>query len=92
MESSVSFQVSVNALHDLTESMRIVSRSLLSLGLLGTVTSTIYCGMVVAAAVRFGRRRRREQSQVASFLPPVSMLKPLHGTEPGMERNLETFF
>ncbi len=92
MESSVSFQVSVNALHDLTESMRIISRSLLSLGLLGTVTSTIYCGMVVAAAVRFGRRRRREQSQVASFLPPVSMLKPLHGTEPGMERNLETFF
>lgn len=72
--------------------MRIVSRSLLSLGLLGTVTSTIYCGMVVAAAVRFGRRRRREQSQAASFLPPVSMLKPLHGTEPGMERNLETFF
>ena len=72
--------------------MRIVSRSLLSLGLLGTVTSTIYCGMVVFAAVRFGRRRRREQGQSATFLPPVSMLKPLHGTEPGMERNLETFF
>ena len=72
--------------------MRIVSRSLFSLGLLGTVTSTIYCGMVVAAALRFGRRRRREQSQTARFLPPVSLLKPLHGTEPGMERNLETFF
>ncbi len=72
--------------------MRIVSRSLFSLGLLGTVTSTIYCGMVVAAALRFGRRRRREQSQAARFLPPVSLLKPLHGTEPGMERNLETFF
>ncbi len=72
--------------------MRIVSRSLFSLALLGTFTSTIYCGMVVTAAVRFGRRRRREGSAPATFLPPVSMLKPLHGTEPGMERNLESFF
>ena len=58
----------------------------------GSVTSTIYCLMVVAAAVRFGRRKRREQRSPADFLPPVSVLKPLHGTEPGMERNLESFF
>lgn len=48
--------------------------------------------MVVAAALRFGLRRRREKRAGADFLPAVSMLKPLHGTEPGMERNLETFF
>ncbi len=60
--------------------------------LCGTVTSTIYCGMVLAAAVRFGLRRRREGREGAEFLPPLSVLKPLHGTEPGMERNLETFF
>jgi len=58
----------------------------------GTVTSTIYCLMVVAASVRFWMRKRREDRATATFLPPVSMLKPLHGTEPGMERNLETFF
>ncbi len=69
-----------------------MSRALFSLAFLGTVTSTVYCGMVVAAAVRFGLRRRREQREAATFLPPVSVLKPLHGTEPGMERNLETFF
>ncbi len=59
---------------------------------LGTVTSTIYCGMVVVAAVRFGLRKRREAAQPADFLPPLSVLKPLHGTEPGMEANLRTFF
>ena len=72
--------------------MPVFQRTLLSFALLGTVTSTIYCGMVAAAALRFGRRRRREQSAPADYLPSVSMLKPLHGTEPGMERNLETFF
>ena len=61
-------------------------------GAVGTVTSTIYCGMVAVAAVLFGLRRRMEQAQPAEFLPPVSVLKPLHGTEQGMERNLETFF
>jgi ceramide glucosyltransferase len=58
----------------------------------GTVCSTIYCLMVMAAAVRFGLRKRREDRALTTFLPPVSVLKPLHGTEPGMERNLESFF
>ena len=72
--------------------MPVFRRTLFSLALLGTVTSTVYCGMVVVAATRFGLRRRREQREPATYLPPVSLLKPLHGTEPGMERNLETFF
>lgn len=68
------------------------SRVLFWTAVLGSVTSTVYCGMVVVAGVRFGLRKRREDREPATFLPPVSMLKPLHGTEPGMERNLETFF
>lgn len=60
--------------------------------LVGSVTSSIYCGMVMAAALRFGLRKRRDDRAVADFTPPLSVLKPLHGTEPGMERNLETFF
>ena len=72
--------------------MGLVLQILLYAALAGTVTSTIYCGMVLAAALRFGLRRRREQRAEISFFPPVSMLKPLHGTEPGMERNLASFF
>jgi ceramide glucosyltransferase len=58
----------------------------------GSVTSSIYCGMVLAAAARFGLRKRREQNAATNFLPAVSMLKPLHGTETGMERNIASFF
>jgi ceramide glucosyltransferase len=72
--------------------MRVLVRSVFWVAAVGSVTSSIYCGMVLAAAVRFGRRKRREQRAPADFLPPLSVLKPLHGTEPGMERNLETFF
>jgi ceramide glucosyltransferase len=72
--------------------MILLLRILFWVALGGTVTSTIYCLMVIAAAVRFGRRKRREDRAAATFLPPLSVLKPLHGIEPGMERNLETFF
>jgi ceramide glucosyltransferase len=58
----------------------------------GTATSTIYCGMVLVGALRFGRRRRREARESAGPLPPVSVLKPLHGAEPGLEENLRSFF
>lgn len=72
--------------------MSLLLHILFWVALVGSVTSTIYCLMVMAAAVRFGLRKRREESAEATFLPPLSVLKPLHGTEPGMERNLETFF
>ncbi len=60
----------------------------------GTVTSAIYCGMVLVGALRFALRKRREERTpvCGDFLPPVSVLKPLHGTEPDLEENLERFF
>ena len=58
----------------------------------GTVTSTIYCGMVLVGAVRFARRKRREERTPADYLPPVSVLKPLHGVEPDLEENLKHIF
>jgi ceramide glucosyltransferase len=39
-----------------------------------------------------GAAARRRAQQPAKFTPPVSLLKPLHGTEPGLEAHLESFF
>jgi ceramide glucosyltransferase len=66
-------------------------RILFWVAVVGTATSTIYLLMVVVAAARFWRRRLRDD-RVGDFLPPLSVLKPLHGTEPDLERNLESFF
>jgi ceramide glucosyltransferase len=72
--------------------MKVLLHILFWAAAVGSVTSTIYCLMVLAAAARFGMVKRREQNEPLDYLPPVSVLKPLHGTEEGMERNLETFF
>ncbi len=74
--------------------MNLLVQLLFWIAAVGSLTSTIYCMMVIVAAIRFGLRRRREDraASVSSFLPPVSVLKPLHGTEEGLQRNLETFF
>ncbi len=45
--------------------------------------------MVFLAALRFRRYRMASTTQ---FMPPVSILKPLHGDEPALEENLRGFF
>lgn len=68
---------------------------LLIVGLFGLLTSTIFLGMVVAGALRFRREGLRQDAEISSrpeFLPPVSLFKPLHGREAGLEANLRTFF
>ncbi len=72
--------------------MRFLVQLLFWVAAVGSVTSSIYCLMVMAAAARFWLRKRREESAPADFLPAVSMLKPLHGTEEGMEQNIASFF
>jgi ceramide glucosyltransferase len=72
--------------------MSLLVQVLFWVAMCGTVTSSIYCLMVIAAAVRFGLRKRLEDRAAATFLPALSVLKPLHGMEPGLERNIESFF
>ncbi len=72
--------------------MKVLLQVIFWVAMVGSATSTIYCVMVLVAAARFGLRKRREQSAAADFLPAVSMLKPLHGDEGGLKRNIESFF
>src|ERR1700735_1829091 len=63
---------------------------LLVVSVIGILTSTVYALLVVAGAVRLAARR--EKLLPAPFTPPVSLLKPLHGSEPDLESHLQSFF
>jgi ceramide glucosyltransferase len=69
--------------------------AMLALGGFGLLTSTVFLGMVLIGAMRFRREARRQDAALASqpkFLPAVSLLKPLHGLEAGLEGNLRGFY
>ncbi|HEY7099245.1 MAG TPA: bacteriohopanetetrol glucosamine biosynthesis glycosyltransferase HpnI [Terriglobales bacterium] len=72
-----------------------VWRLLLTIALLGTLTSTVFLFMVMVAAVRYRVRssveRRAADGVADESLPKVTVLKPVHGMEPLLEQNLESF-
>ena len=68
---------------------------LLLIGLFGLFTSSIYLGMVLVGAWRFRRAAAVEEARLdrgPQFLPAISLFKPLHGDEVGLEANLRGFF
>jgi ceramide glucosyltransferase len=68
---------------------------LLVLAVFGLFTSTVFTGMVLAGLPSYLRERRTALEKLASgveFTPPLSLLKPVHGAEDGLEGYLETFF
>ena len=61
----------------------------------GLITSSVFAGMVLWAVPGYLRERRAALTAVAvrpGFTPPLTLLKPLHGAEPGLEAHLATFF
>jgi ceramide glucosyltransferase len=65
------------------------------LGVIGLVTSTGFACIVLWAVPGFLRERRLALAQMQErpgFTPPLTLLKPLHGAEPGLEAHLATFF
>jgi ceramide glucosyltransferase len=66
----------------------------LGIAVIGTLSSSVFVGLVVAGVLRF---RAEVQKQLSSIpddaqLPPVSVLKPVHGLEAQLEKNIESFF
>jgi ceramide glucosyltransferase len=61
---------------------------------IGTLSSTIFLGLVVAGVLRFRAEARRQLQSIPdnAHLPPVSILKPVHGLEARLRENIESFF
>lgn len=63
---------------------------------IGTLSSTTVLALALAGVLRFHRISREQQQFEATLsdaqLPFVSLLKSLHGVEPQLEENLESFF
>lgn len=66
----------------------------LGLAVVGTVSSAIFLGLVLLAAAKFRREAARTLAGRLddARLPPVSVLKPVHGLEARLKENVESFF
>jgi ceramide glucosyltransferase len=72
-----------------------MSYVLFALAVFGLITSTVFAGMVLWAVPGYLRERRRALAELVTrpgFTPQLTLLKPLHGAEPGLEAHLATFF
>ena len=63
---------------------------LLWLAAVGVVTCTGFLSLLVVASFRF--RRRKVPNISADSFPPVTLLKPLCGSEPNLRANIASFF
>lgn len=63
---------------------------------IGTLSSAVFLGMALVAAVRYRKIAMQAKAEAlavpAEALPPVAILKPIHGMEEQLEKNLESFF
>jgi len=68
---------------------------LLAIALIGTAASSVVLVLSILGAVKFRRSAERDRKPYAEWadkLPPVSVLKPVHGNEARLKENIESFF
>ncbi len=73
----------------------IIAYIILAVAIVGTISSTIVLVLSVLGAVKFrqsAQRDRRTYERWSADLPPVSVLKPVHGNEARLKQNIESFF
>jgi ceramide glucosyltransferase len=66
----------------------------LAVAVAGTLSSAIFLGLALVGVIRFHADARRQLRSIPddAHLPPVSILKPVHGLEAQLEKNIESFF
>jgi ceramide glucosyltransferase len=66
----------------------------LGLALVGTLSSAVFLGLTVLGVTRFRSDARKQFRSIPddAHLPPVSVLKPVHGLEARLRENVESFF
>lgn len=73
----------------------VVADIILVVALVGTMASTVVLVLSILGAIKFrgsAERDRRIYERWAAQLPPVSVLKPVHGNEAHLKENIESFF
>lgn len=72
--------------------LRLIEWTFLAISGAGTVSSTIFLGLALAGAWHHFRVKHSAETVQDAYLPPVSVLKPVYGLEPGLRENIESFF
>jgi ceramide glucosyltransferase len=73
----------------------VIAYVMLAIAVFGTITSTVVFVLSVLGSIQFHRyaeRDRKTYEKFAAQLPPVSVLKPVHGNESRLKENIESFF
>lgn len=67
---------------------------LLVIAAIGTISSAVFLILALIGAGKFHRDAQRQAAEAAKLtsLPPVSVLKPVHGLEARLRENVESFF
>jgi ceramide glucosyltransferase len=75
--------------------MTAIAYIVLAIAVFGTITSTVVFVLSVLGATQFrgyADRDKKTYQKYADHLPPVSVLKPVHGNESRLKENIESFF
>jgi ceramide glucosyltransferase len=74
--------------------MELILYFILIVAVLGTLSSGVFLGLALVGVIRFRRDARKQLRAIPddAQLPPVSVLKPVHGLEARLKENIESFF